>query len=93
MQPVIRTISSGWTFTHHLHRRALERGVTDADIRAVLYKPEITYTQTSYGPDRQVRQRGELGVVVDVATRTVITVVFRDHGRWLQHESVAAVAA
>lgn len=92
MQPASRTTASGWTFTNHLHRRARERGISESDISAVLHDPEITYTQTSYGANRQVRQRGELGVV-DLETRTVITVVFRSHDRWLRRLACAAVAA
>jgi Domain of unknown function (DUF4258) len=93
MQPAARITASGWTFTNHLHRRALERGISGSQITAVLDDPEITYAQTNYGPNRQVRQRGELSVVVDLATRTVITVVFRSHDRWLQQLASAAVAA
>jgi hypothetical protein len=65
--------------------RAAERSISDADLTAVLHDPQITYTQTTYRPDRQVRQRGDLGLVVDLATHTVITVLFRDHERWLRH--------
>lgn len=81
-----------WIFTNHLRRRALERGISDAQIQAVLTEPDITYCQRSYGPNRQVRQRDDLGVVVDVASRAVITVVFRDPARWTNHPT-AAVAA
>jgi hypothetical protein len=39
--------------------RAAERSISDADLTAVLHDPQIT--QTTYRPDRQVRQRGDLG--------------------------------
>jgi hypothetical protein len=84
--------ASGWYLTHHLRKRAIERGITDAEVFEVLQDPEVTYDQAGYGPSRQVRQRGLLGVVVNASTGAVITVVFRDHERWLRHQSVAAVA-
>lgn len=71
-----------WIFTNHLRRRALERGISEAQIRAVIADPDVTYCQPTYGPNRQVRQRDDLGVVVDLATRAVITVVYRDAARW-----------
>lgn len=81
-----------WIFTAHLRRRALERGISDAQIHAVLTDPDVTYCQNIYGPGRQVRQRDNLGVVVDTASRAVITVVFRDADHWARHLT-AVVAA
>lgn len=81
-----------WRFTHHLCIRAAERGITTAEINVVLADPEITYAQPGYGPNRRVMQRGELGVVVDVATSAVITVVFRDPARWIAPSSQGLAA-
>lgn len=75
--------TQGWYLTHHLRARAAERGITDNDVFEVLDQPEVVYDQDSYGPNRQVRQRGNLGVVVDRSTGAVITVVFRTHDLWL----------
>ena len=72
-----------WHFTHHFQQRATERGITRPEVYAVLNDPEVVYDQPSYGPTRQVRQRGRLGIVVDFATGAVITVVFRSHQLWL----------
>jgi hypothetical protein len=63
--------------------RAAEHGITTAALNAALTDPEITHAQPSYGPNRHVIQHGEIGVVIDVATATVITVLFRDPARWL----------
>jgi hypothetical protein len=87
------TSGKDWVFTHHLRQRATERGITEAAITAVLNNPQVTYTQNLYGPERQVRQRGELAVVVNRATRTVITVLFHDDAHWAGHHSTAAVVA
>ena len=43
--------------------------------------------------DALVRQRGELGLVVDLATHTVITVIFRDYQRWISLRNTAVDAA
>lgn len=76
-----------WRYTQHCRRRAAERGITLGQIDRVLTEPEISYAQTTYGPHRQVRQRGELAVVVNTATRTVITVLFRDQARRTEQSS------
>jgi hypothetical protein len=72
-----------WHFTHHFRQRAAELGITQPEAYAVLDDPEVVYDQPGYGPTRQVRQRGRLGIVVDSATGAVITVVFRSHQLWL----------
>ena len=51
-----------------------------AEIVEALDDPEVTYAQDCYAPNRQVRQRGRLGVIVDRSTRAAITVVFRHQG-------------
>ncbi|QSE86571.1 DUF4258 domain-containing protein [Rhodococcus koreensis] len=82
-----------WTYTHHLRQRALERGITDSEIRTVLDDPEVTYSQSRYGPTRQVRQRGDLGIIVDTDSRAVITVLFRAPERWIAGTDDRTVAA
>jgi len=72
-----------WHLTSHLRSRAAERGISDAEVFEALEDPEVTYDQSKYGPNRQVRQRGRLGVVVDRSTGAVITVVFRSDALWL----------
>ncbi len=76
------------SYTPHCRRRAAERGITLEQIASVLARPEVTYVQTTYGPDRQIRQRGDLAVVVNQAARTVITVLFRDQAEWTGRSSL-----
>lgn len=73
----------GWDLTSHARRRMLERCITIDELHAALLHPERTYTQLGYGPHRQVRQAGRIGVIVDTWTHHVITVVFRDRHAWL----------
>lgn len=74
----------GWHITAHARERARERGVGDRDLRFAVEQPDYTYPQTdSYGSDRHVHVRGEWAIVVNPLERTVITVLFRDHTRWL----------
>jgi len=80
----VQSAAHGWHLTHHARQRAHERGLTEADLRLVLDDPDVTYTQSGYGPDRQVRQRGDYAVVINTVTRNVITVVYRSRQRWLQ---------
>ncbi len=81
-----------WYLTSHLRRRAAERGITEDEVMlmGVLADPEVTYEQETFGPNRQVCQRGRLGVVVDRSTGAVITVVFRSGQAWLAQLSKPA---
>jgi Domain of unknown function (DUF4258) len=72
-----------WHFTRHLRLRATERGISEAEMYEALEQPEVVYDQDDHAPDRQVRQRGRLGVVVNRSTGAVITVLFRSHDAWL----------
>jgi hypothetical protein len=83
----------GWYLTHHLRTRAIERGISENEILDVLDEPEVTYSQSAYGLERQVHQRGRLSVVVDARTRAAITVMFRSHETWLGHLEPSRAAA
>lgn len=74
-----------WHLTRHLRLRATERGISEAELYQALDYPEVVYDQDDHAPNRQVRQRGRLGVVVNRSTGAVITVVFRSHDAWLSH--------
>ena len=82
-----------WHLTHHLLARAAERGISENEIHAVLDDPQVTYSQNTYGLGRQIRQRGNLGVVVDTRTLAVITVLFRSPETWLRQLANQAVAS
>lgn len=88
-----RTPVAGWALSRHSRLRAIERGISEAQIRDVLCDPDVTYTQSNYGPNRQVLQGGDLGVVVDWSSHTVITVLFRDQQRWRRQQNPSAVTA
>jgi hypothetical protein len=67
----------GWQLTEHAKERAETRGY---DIREVLHaaaEPEQTYASPKYGPTAAIHQRGDLAVAVDVATRTIISVLHK----------------
>lgn len=81
-----------WHLTEHLRRRAAERGISETEMYEALDAPEVVYDQDYYAPNRQVRQRGRLGVVVNRSTGAVITVVFRSRGAWLEHLAAGGVA-
>lgn len=68
-----------WRISTHAHRRALERGLCDRELRLTIEQPDCTYPQTSsYGHDRFVYVRGEWAVVLNPTEHTVITVLFHD---------------
>lgn len=73
----------GWRITEHARARAAERGICDRDLRLTIEEPWCTYPQTdTYGANRQVRSRGDWAVVVNPATRTLITVLFRSQAHY-----------
>lgn len=72
-----------WHLTYHARRRAAERGITYAELFGAVNQPEVTYDQSDYGPNRQMRQRGRISAVVDLSTGAVITAVFRSRDHWL----------
>ncbi|MGH9129358.1 MAG: DUF4258 domain-containing protein [Acidimicrobiales bacterium] len=74
-----------WHLTQHLRLRAIERGISETEVYQALHDPEVVYNQDDYAPNRQVRQRGRVGVVVNRSTGAVITVVFRSCDAWLDH--------
>jgi hypothetical protein len=60
------------------------------EFRDALERPGISYCQAAYGPGRQVRQRGRLGVIVDMSSQTIITVVFRRDDDWQRYLGLRA---
>ncbi|MFF2300702.1 DUF4258 domain-containing protein [Arthrobacter sp. NPDC058127] len=72
-----------WHLTHHARKRAAERGIPNAELLRALNQPDVTYEQSDYGPNRQMRQLGRIGVVVDRSTGAVITAVFRNRDHWI----------
>ncbi|OOP63128.1 hypothetical protein BMF89_07520 [Arthrobacter sp. SRS-W-1-2016] len=91
MSEQAQTPAPSWHLTHHAKRRAAERGIPDVELFRALNNPDVTYDQNDYGPNRQVRRRGRIGVVVDRSTGAVITAVFCSQAEWLD-QLAASVA-
>jgi len=73
-----------WRISAHARSRALERGICDSDLQLAAEQPDCTYPQTnSYGSDRHVYARGDWAIVVNPSEHVIITVLYRDHTRWL----------
>jgi hypothetical protein len=82
------TLLPDWHITGHARGRALERGICDRDLQFTVEQPDYTYPQTdSYGSNRHVHVRGDWAVVVNLTERTVITVLYQDHTRWLAFDT------
>lgn len=66
--------------TRHALERALEMGVSRADVEATLADPELTYPQsaTLYGRERRVHVRAGIGVVADARDGAVVTILYAD---------------
>lgn len=76
-----------WHLTYHARKRAAERGIADTELLKALNQPDVTYEQNDYGPNRQMRQRGGIGVVVDQSTGAIITALFRSQDYWLAQKA------
>jgi len=76
---------AGWRLTRHAETRAAEHGFDGAELLAALERPDVSYTQANHGKLRQVRQESRVAVVVDPATRVVVTVLFRSPAEWRRH--------
>ena len=64
--------------SRHAQQRRKQMGVTEHRIDAVLQDPELVYPSdpTEHPESRMLYQRGDLVVVVDVATGDVITLLW-----------------
>ena len=77
-------------FTVHAQRTMAARKVTFDEIREVVTKPEVVYGRRPDRPGTEVRQRGELGIVVRpypaTSTVLVITILWRHTDHWTDDE-------
>jgi hypothetical protein len=76
----------GWRLTAHARSAARSRGFTVQEILLTAVKPEVVYTAYNYGADREVRQRGDVAVVVDSSSEVIITVLWRHRDDWTDSE-------
>lgn len=69
----------GWRLSPHARSAARSRGFPVAEVLLAAGDPALTYTCHHYGPDREAHVRGDLCVIVNQATQTVITVILNRH--------------
>lgn len=86
-------VTYGWTLCPHARVAARSRGVLIREILEVIRNPELTHTAFDRGPGRYVYKFRDLAVVVAPATKTVITVLWNNHGEWTNEEFSRARAA
>jgi phage-related baseplate assembly protein len=80
----------GWRLTAHARSAARSRGFNLQEILLTAADPEVVYTAYDYGPDREVRQRGDVAVVVDSSSEVIVTVLWRHLDSWTDSEVLAA---
>lgn len=69
----------GWRLSLHARAAADNRGFDRREILLAAADPELLYTCNNYGPDREAHIRGHLCVIVNAASKTVITVMLHSH--------------
>ena len=80
----------GWRFSTHAREHADARGFDPFAVVAACEAPEMTMTAFDHGPDSWRYVRVNLVAIVNPATRTVITVLLRDHNEWNDDDACAA---
>lgn len=74
--------------TPHAAQRRVEHGFSEDDVLMAVALPEQSYPCAAhYGPGRRMYQRHRVAVVVDEASRVVVTVLPRVQERWEHRES------
>ncbi len=70
--------------SYHATVRRLEHRISVDDVLLTVAAPEQTYGCPApvYGTHRRMYQRGQVAVVVDEKTRTVVTVLPRTTAQW-----------
>ncbi len=81
------TATVGWRISGHARSKAAARGFEVREILLAAAEPEVAYEQSHYGTGRFMHQRGDAAVAVDVASRTVITVLWRHETHWTDAEA------
>lgn len=72
----------GWRLSRHAREMCLARGFPVRDVLLAAAHPQIAYTQDDYGIGRRMHQRGEVAVVVDIDSMTIVTVLWRHVDPW-----------
>lgn len=79
----------GWRFSGHARRRAAARGGNARAILETIADPEVKYPSG----DHTVMVRGDLAIVVDEPTATVITVLLHSDQGWSDADARKVLSA
>jgi hypothetical protein len=80
----------GWRLTAHARSAARSRGFTIPEVLLTAVDPEVVYTAYDYGPDREVRQRGDVAVAVVWSSKIILTVLWRHGEEWTDSQVLNA---
>jgi len=67
------------TWTDHGRERLAERGYTSDEVRQIVHEPEDVNMRTYRGKVQEVRQLGNLRLVIDPRRRRAITIMTADN--------------
>lgn len=85
--------SIGWRLTHHARVAAAVRKFDIRDVLLAAQAPEEVWAQDYYAPGREMRCRGDVAVVVHVADRVVVTVLWNNEQRWTDEQAATRAVA
>ena len=89
--PAVLSRSIGWRMSRHAQQMCRVRGISVLEVLLTVVDYEQSYTCENYGRGRQVRQRGELAVVVAPENLVVITVLLRRQSSWTDEDARSRV--
>lgn len=79
--------SSGWRMSRHARAKITSRAFSESDVLRAVTDPFIIRTQENYGPNRQLRVRDHVAVVVEAHRQIIITVLLRSHEHWTDDDA------
>lgn len=77
----------GWRPTRHARAAAAVRGFDMRDVLLAAQAPEESWDQSYFAPGREMRCRGDVAVVVHVAHRVIVTVLWNNEERWTDEQA------
>lgn len=85
--------SLGWRLTHHARIAAAVRQFPIRDVLLAAQDPDASWNQDYYAPGREMRCRGDVAVVVHVAARVIVTVLWNNEERWTDTQAATRQVA
>lgn len=85
--------SLGWRLTTHARAAATVRRFDVRDVLLAAQAPEESWSQDYYAPGREMRCRGDVAVVVHVADRVIVTVLWNNEERWTDTQAATRQVA